>query len=85
MVCISKEKVDVVTNVTAVVVKMIDNVCGILQFAYGGGSAKAFFNAKTLFKDGWNYTGDPMLLPRKALDVGVICQLVIFFSLSHGV
>ena len=64
LVCISKEPVDVVIGMTGVVVKMVDNSCGLLQFPYAGGTAKAFFSAKTLFRDGWHYTGDPMRLPR---------------------
>ena len=72
LVCISKEPVDVLTNTTGVIIKMVDNACGILQFRYAGGTAKAFFSAKTLYKDGWHYTGDPMQLPRKYRELSLI-------------
>ena len=66
LVTISREPVEVKVNVTCVVVSMVDNQFGILQFnGEGGKTEKAMFSAKSLYKDGYNFNGDPVKLPRK--------------------
>lgn len=45
----------VVTNTTGVIVSMINNQYGFIKF---GASEKALFCAKSLFKDGWQFSGD---------------------------
>ncbi len=73
---ISKQLVEVKINTVGIVVSMVDNQFGIIQFPSGTGTEKALFSAKSLFKDGWLYQGDPRKLPRE------LCFLrVVFRSL----
>jgi len=66
LVSISKEPgVKVLTNTTGVIVSMVNNQYGFIKF---GSSEKALFCAKSLFKDGWLYTGDPLRLPAMQFD-----------------
>jgi len=57
--------VKVITNTTGVIVSMINSQYGFVKF---GGGEKAFFCVKSLFKDGWNYSGDPLKLPAIKID-----------------
>jgi len=69
LVTISREPVEVKVNVTCVVVSMVDNQFGILQFnGEGGKTEKAMFSAKSLYKDGYNFNGDPVKLPHMCFD-----------------
>jgi len=69
LVTISREPVEVKVNVTCVVVSMVDNQFGILQFnGEGGKTEKAMFSANSLYKDGYNFKGDPVKLPHMCFD-----------------
>lgn len=63
LVTVSREPVEVKTNTTGVIISMVDNQFGILQFPSGNGTEKALFAAKALFSDGYPYQDDPMKLP----------------------
>jgi len=66
LVSISKQPgVKVVTNTTGVIVSMVNNQYGFIKF---GSSEKALFCAKSLFRDGWQYMGDPLRLPAMQFD-----------------
>jgi len=65
LVTISKKPVEIKINTVGIIISMVDNQFGIIQFPVGSGTEKAFFSAKSLFRDGWLYQGDPMKLPRK--------------------
>ena len=56
------------TNTTGVIVSMVDNTFGILQFPHGSGTEKALFNAKSLYQDAYPFSGDPMKLPGTLLN-----------------
>jgi len=58
-------KVKVVTNTTGVIVSMINSQYGFIKF---GAAEKALFCAKSLFKDGWQFSGDPLKLPAMKFD-----------------
>lgn len=78
LVTISREPVEVKVNVTCVVVSMVDNQFGILQFkGEGGKTEKAMFSANSLYKDGYNFKGDPVKLPREYV---VCCQKYLDFN-----
>lgn len=64
-ICKLSSGVKVVTNVTGVIVSMINSEYGFIQF---GAAEKALFCAKTLFKGGQPYTGDPLQLPAMRFD-----------------
>jgi len=55
----------ILTNTTCVIVSMVNNQYGFLKFGNGD---KALFCAKALFRDGWQYTGDPLRLPAMHFD-----------------
>ena len=67
LVSISKQdsNVKVVTNCTGVIVSMINSQYGFIKFGVG---EKALFSAKSLFKDGWQFSGDPLKLPAMKFD-----------------
>lgn len=66
LVSISKQPgVKVLTNTTGVIISMVNNQYGFIKF---GSGQKALFCAKSLFKDGWQYTGDPLRLPAMQFD-----------------
>jgi len=67
LVSISKQgsNVKVVTNHTGVIVSMINSQYGFIKF---GAGEKALFSAKSLFKDGWQFSGDPLKLPAMKFD-----------------
>jgi len=67
LVSISKQgsNVKVVTNNTGVIVSMINSQYGFIKF---GAGEKALFSAKSLFKDGWQFSGDPLKLPAMKFD-----------------
>ena len=67
LVSISKQgsNVKVVTNHTGVIVSMINSQYGFIKF---GAWEKALFSAKSLFKDGWQFSGDPLKLPAMKFD-----------------
>jgi len=46
-------------------VSMVNNQYGFLKF---GSGQKALFCAKGLYRDGWQYTGDPLRLPAMYFD-----------------
>jgi hypothetical protein len=76
LVTISREPVEVKVNVVCVVVSMVDGQFGMLQFhGETGATEKAFFSAKSIHRDGFQWTGDPMKLPRKCLFwySGILC------------
>jgi len=58
-------KVKIITNTTCVIVSMVNNQYGFIKF---GSGEKALFCAKALFRDGWQYTGDPLRLPAMHFD-----------------
>lgn len=60
-----KPEVKVMTNITGVIVSMVNNQYGFLKF---GSGQKALFCAKGLYRDGWQYTGDPLRLPAMFFD-----------------
>jgi len=63
------EPIEVRSNVTGVVVKMLNKTHGVLQFGTEDGTAKAVFSTKALFKDGFSFkNGDPMALPAMEFD-----------------
>ncbi len=68
LVTISKQPVEVKINTVGIVVRMVDNQFGIIQFPSGTATEKALFSAKSLFRDGWLYQGDPMKLPPMEFD-----------------
>jgi len=55
----------IMTNTTGVIVSMVNNQFGFLKF---GSGEKAIFCAKALFRDGWQYSGDPLRLPAMYFD-----------------
>jgi len=57
--------VKVITNTTGVIVSMINSHYGFVKFGQG---EKALFCAKSLFRDGWQYNGDPLKLPAIKID-----------------
>ena len=67
LVSISRQgsNVKVVTNCTGVIVSMINSQYGFIKF---GAGEKALFSAKSLFKDGWQFSGDPLKLPAMKFD-----------------
>merc|ERR1719430_637752 len=67
LVSISRQgsNVKVVTNNTGVIVSMINSQYGFIKF---GAGEKALFSAKSLFKDGWQFSGDPLKLPAMKFD-----------------
>ena len=54
-----------VTNTPGVIVSMINSQHGFIKF---GSEEKAIFNAKSLFKDCWQLSGDPLKLPVMKFD-----------------
>jgi len=58
-------KTKVITRTTGVIVSMVNNQYGYIKFGSGD---KALFCAKSLFRDGWHYTGDPLRLPAMYFD-----------------
>ena len=50
---------------TGVIVSMVNNQYGFLKF---GSGQKALFCAKGLYRDGWQYSGDPLRLPAMYFD-----------------
>jgi len=67
LVSISKlsSNVKVVTNTTGVIVSMINSQYGFIKF---GAAEKALFCIKSLYKDGWQFSGDPLKLPAMKFD-----------------
>jgi len=57
--------VKIVTNTTGVIVSMINNQYGFIKF---GAGETALFCCKSLFKDGWQFSGDPLRLPAMKFD-----------------
>merc|ERR1719462_938651 len=57
--------VKVVTNCTGIIVSMINTQYGFIKF---GAGEKALFSAKSLFQDGWQFSGDPLSLPAMKFD-----------------
>merc|ERR1719317_990983 len=57
--------VKIVTNSTGVIVSMINNQYGFIKF---GSGETALFCCKSLFKDGWKFSGDPLKLPAMKFD-----------------
>ena len=57
--------VKVVTNCTGIIVSMINAQYGFIKF---GAGEKALFSAKSLFQDGWQFSGDPLSLPAMKFD-----------------
>jgi len=55
----------VITKMTGVIVSMMNNQYGYIKF---GSGEKALFCAKALFRDGWQYSGDPLRLPAMYFD-----------------
>jgi len=55
----------VLTNTTGVIISMINNQYGFIKF---GSGEKALFCAKALFRDGFQYSGDPLRLPAMFFD-----------------
>jgi len=66
LVSISKQQdVKIITNTTGVIVSMINNQYGFIKF---GSGETALFCCKSLFKDGWQFSGDPLKLPAMKFD-----------------
>jgi len=66
LVSISKQPgVKIVTNTTGVIISMINNQYGFIKF---GSGETALFCCKSLFKDGWQFSGDPLKLPAMKFD-----------------
>eukprot|EP00092_Neocalanus_flemingeri_P010737 GFUD01011566.1.p1 GENE.GFUD01011566.1~~GFUD01011566.1.p1 ORF type:complete len:1082 (+),score=307.60 GFUD01011566.1:76-3246(+) len=57
--------VKIVTNTTGVIISMINNQYGFIKFGSGD---TALFCCKSLFKDGWQFSGDPLKLPAMKFD-----------------
>jgi len=57
--------VKIVTNTTGVIISMINNQYGFIKF---GSGETALFCCKSLFKDGWKFSGDPLKLPAMKFD-----------------
>jgi len=57
--------VKILTNTTGVIISMINNQYGFIKF---GSGETALFCCKSLFKDGWQYSGDPLKLPAMKFD-----------------
>jgi len=57
--------VKIVTNMTGIIISMINNQYGFIKF---GSGETALFCCKSLFKDGWQFTGDPLKLPAMKFD-----------------
>jgi len=57
--------VKIVTNTTGVIISMINNQYGFIKF---GSGETALFCCKSLFKDGWQFSGDPLKLPAMKFD-----------------
>merc|ERR1719394_95074 len=67
LVSISKQPgVKIVTNKTGVIISMINNQYGFIKF--GDSGETALFCCKSLFKDGWQFSGDPLRLPAMKFD-----------------
>ena len=67
LVSISKQPgVKIVTNKTGVIISMINNQYGFIKF--GDSGETALFCCKSLFKDGWLFSGDPLRLPAMKFD-----------------
>ena len=67
LVSISKQpNIRIVTNKTGVIISMINKQYGFIKF--GDSGETALFCCKSLFKDGWLYTGDPLRLPAMKFD-----------------
>jgi len=58
--------VKIVTNTTGIIVSMINNQYGFIKF--GDAGETALFCCKSLFKDGWLFSGDPLKLPAMKFD-----------------
>jgi len=67
LVSISKQPgIKIVTNKTGVIISMINNQYGFIKF--GDTGETALFCCKSLYKDGWQYSGDPLKLPAMKFD-----------------
>ena len=64
-VCKPGSVVKVMTGATGVIVSMINRQYGFIKF---GAGEKALFCVKSLFKDGWQFSGDPLQLPAMKFD-----------------
>ena len=66
LVSISKQPgVKIITNTTGVIISMINNQYGFIKF---GSGETALFSCKSLFKDGWQFSADPLKLPAMKFD-----------------
>jgi len=67
LVSISKQPgIKIITGKTGVIISMINNQYGFIKF--GDSGETALFCCKSLFKDGWQYNGDPLRLPAMKFD-----------------
>jgi len=67
LVSISKQPgIKIVTNKTGVIISMINNQYGFIKF--GDSGETALFCCKSLYKDGWQFSGDPLKLPAMKFD-----------------
>jgi len=67
LVSISKQPgIKIATGKTGVIISMINNQYGFIKF--GDSGETALFCCKSLFKDGWQYNGDPLRLPAMKFD-----------------
>ena len=67
LVSISKQPdIKIVTNKTGVIISMINNQYGFIKF--GDSGETALFCCKSLFKEGWQFSGDPLKLPAMKFD-----------------
>ena len=67
LVSISKQAgIKIITNKTGVIISMINNQYGFIKF--GDSGETALFCCKSLFKDGWQFSGDPLRLPAMKFD-----------------
>jgi len=67
LVSISKQPgIKIVTSKTGVIISMINNQYGFIKF--GDSGETALFCCKSLYKDGWQFSGDPLKLPAMKFD-----------------
>jgi len=67
LISISKQPgLTILTNKTGVIISMINNQYGFIKF--GDSGETALFCCKSLFKDGWLFSGDPLRLPAMKFD-----------------
>lgn len=69
---ISKAETEVVVGMTGIIVSVLDQKYGLIQFSRGSETCMALFSMSALFRDGYQLYGDPKALPPVFFDAFMI-------------